>query len=44
MHFFEVLFWMGMLCFLPVFVVVIRDAMKAVPPSPEVRVVPQRTG
>jgi hypothetical protein len=29
MSFFEVLFWMGMLCLAPIVVVVIRDAIQA---------------
>jgi hypothetical protein len=34
MNFFDVLFWMGMLCLFPVMVVVIRDAKSANPRWP----------
>ena len=34
MNFFDVLFWMGMLCLFPVMVVVIRDAKSATPRLP----------
>jgi len=36
MNFFDVLFWMGMLCFFPVIVVIIRDAIKATRLLPEI--------
>jgi hypothetical protein len=31
MNFFEILFWMGMLCLFPVLAVVVRDAFSAIP-------------
>jgi hypothetical protein len=34
MNFFEILFWMGMLCFLPILIIVIRDAYRATRPLP----------
>jgi hypothetical protein len=30
MNFFEILFWMGMLCLFPVLIVVVRDAFRTV--------------
>ena len=35
MNFFDVLFWMGMLCLVPVIIVVVRDAMSVTPRLPE---------
>lgn len=34
MNFFDVPFWMGMLCLFPVVIVVIRDTMSATPRLP----------
>jgi len=37
MNFFDVLFWMGMLCFIPIGVIVVRDALQAAPSLPQIR-------
>jgi hypothetical protein len=33
MNFFDVLFWMGMLCLLPIVIAILRDARSATPLS-----------
>ena len=35
MNFFDVLFWMGMLCLFPVIIVIVRDAKSATQRLPE---------